>query len=103
MPMSSTLIQMPPPGGSGPVPDVAPVVLAAVLGVVVIWTPALFLGYPPPAVTYDVLVNGSVVAPGATSGTYLPVTIGASLSVRATATNKAGSAVAVSTPLTVTL
>lgn len=100
---ASTLLQMPPPGGVAPVAQAAPVVAAAQLGVALTWTPAVFSGYPPPAVTYDVIVNGALVAGGSLSGVYLPVTLGGSLTVVATATNKAGSTQATSIPITVGL
>lgn len=85
-----------------PVIGTAPVIATALAGSPLTFSAASGVtGSPTPTVTYDALVGGSVVAAGITSGSYTPPTAGVSITVRATATNSAGSTTATSAAATV--
>lgn len=89
------------PAATAPTITVAPTVASATVGTPLTWTAATATGSPTPSVSYDVLIGGSVVAAGATSGSYTPTAAGGSLVVRATATNSAGSVQSSSVAVTV--
>lgn len=84
-----------------PVITSVPVVSGAAVGTPLSFTSASATGNPIPTISYDVLVNGSVVATNATSGSYTPTLSGGSLVVRVTATNNLGSVQDNSTAVTI--
>lgn len=89
-------------GGTAPAITTTPVVGAASTAAPVTWPAAVVTGSPAPAVVYDVLIGGGVVAANATSGSYTPTGhVGGSLVVRTTATNSVGSAQASSSAVVV--
>lgn len=88
---------------TAPVIGSAPVILVCNANSPLTWLPAGGVtGVPSPTVVYDIMNGVTVVVAGATSGAYTPSSLtGASLTIRATATNTGGTATAVSSAVTV--
>lgn len=98
---TSTGLSVPAAGAVAPVITVAPSIASAVAGSPLVFTGATVTGSPTPTVTYDVMQGGTVLAANATSGSYTPTTAGVTLTVRATATNSAGTVSATSSGVVV--
>lgn len=94
-------VSVPSAGATAPVITVAPSIASAIAGSPLVFTGATVTGSPAPTVVYDVMQGTTVLASNVTSGSYTPSNAGISITIRATASNSAGTVSASSAAVTV--